>query len=51
MKTGKYSIKRGTIVLHFDEKYASLFLPIFEEPWRMYFGYEADYVLLWSITQ
>jgi len=51
MKTGKHSFKRGIIVLHFGEKYASLLLPIFEEPWRTRWGYRADYRLLWSITQ
>ena len=34
-KTGKYSFKRGIIALRYDEKYASLPVPIFEEPWRM----------------
>ena len=41
-KTGKYSFKRGN---------TSLPIPIFEEPWRTRWGYQADYCLLRSITQ
>ena len=37
--------------MHFGEKYASLRLSVFEEPWRMRWGYRADYRLLWSINQ
>ena len=39
-KTGKYSYKRGIIVLHFGEKYASLPLPIFENHGRRIVGTE-----------
>jgi len=31
---GKNTFKRGIIVLHFGDKYASLPLPIFEELWQ-----------------
>jgi len=46
MKTEKYSFERGIIGLHFVEKYASLLLPIFEEPQWTRWGYRADRVLL-----
>jgi len=48
---GEYSYKRGIIALNSGEKYASLRLPIFEEPWRARWGYRADDRLLWSITE
>jgi len=34
MKMGKYSVERGIITLRFHGKYASLPLPVFEEPWQ-----------------
>jgi len=48
---GEYSYKRGIIALNSGEKYASLRLPIFEEPWRTRWGYRANDRLLWSITE
>jgi len=36
LNTGKYSFKRGIVTLHFGEKYASLPLLIFDEPWWMH---------------
>ena len=43
--------KTETVWLHFGEKYASLPILIFEEPWLMRWGYRVDYPLLWSIMQ
>ena len=31
---GQYSFKRGIVALYFGVKYATLSLPIIEEPWR-----------------
>ena len=43
-------LTKGIITLHFTEKYSSLRLPIFEEPWRTRWGMEQT-TSLWVIRK